>query len=361
MSNTRGKYRSYDARQLINAAKLVREENISVYQASKRFGVPWSSLKDFLAREQDNYENLPKLGRPYALTTDMEIKLYTYIIEMQELGFGLTVSMVRKVAHRLATLGGRENFMNAHNDNASKWWWTNFKKRYNLALRTPENLAAYRASMANKEIISDFYIKLKSLLEKLKIDGMSDRLWNCDETGLSYVVKPQKVITAIGKRYVYKRTYAERGETHTLLACACANGTWIPPMTIFKGVRWNENLTSDCLPNALVKLSPKGWITSEIFLEWFSFFINSIPPDRPVVLIMDSHASHINPDIITLAKENEIYILTLPSHTTHLLQPLDVGVYKSLKSHWSGRINDYMREHPNEKPNRTNFHFILTS
>jgi len=113
----------------------------------------------------------------------------------------------------------------------------NFKKRYNLTLKVPENLAAYRASMANSHMISDFYSKLYSLMIQLGIKDMPDRLWNCDETGLSYVVKPNKVVTAIGKRYVYKRTYADRGETHTLLGCVCANGAWIPPLIIFKGVR----------------------------------------------------------------------------------------------------------------------------
>nr|XP_047138422.1 MFS-type transporter clz9-like [Hydra vulgaris] len=159
---------------------------------------------------------------------------------------------------------------------------------------------------------------------------MPGRLWNCDETGLSYVVKPNKVVTAIGKRYVYKRTYADRGETHTLLGCVCANGSWIPPLIIFKGVRWNDNLKAGCLPNCMVKLSPKGWINSDLFLEWFKFFIDSIPSERPVILFMDSHASHINMDVILLAKENEIYLFTFPAHTSHLLQSLDVGIYKPL-------------------------------
>lgn len=73
---------------------------------------------------------------------------------------------------------------------------------------------------------------------------------------------------------------------------------------------------------------------------------------------MDSHASHINPEVISLASENQIYLFTYPAHTSHLLQPLDVGVYKSLKSNWQQRIDEYMREH-SEKPNRTNFHTIL--
>lgn len=116
--------------------------------------------------------------------------------------------------------------------------------------------------MANNQMICDFYAKLDLLMIKLGVKDMPGRLWNCDETGLSYVVIPNKIITAIGKRYVYKRVYADRSETHTLLGCACANGTWIPPLVIFKGIRWNDNLKTDCLPNSLVKLSPKGSIVS---------------------------------------------------------------------------------------------------
>ncbi|XP_060863002.1 uncharacterized protein LOC132939698 [Metopolophium dirhodum] len=265
------------------------------------------------------------MGRPYALTSDLEIQILNYIIKMQELGFGLTVLQVRKIAHKIATAAGRGSYFNEDNESASKWWWVNFKKRYNLTLRVPENLAAYRALMANSHMISDFYSKLDTLMIQLGIKDMPDRLWNCGKTGLSYVVKPNKVVTDIGKHYVYKRTYADRGETHTLLGCVCANGAWIPPLIIFKGVKWNDNLKTDCLPNCIVKLSPKGWINSE-------FFIDSIPSERPVILFMNSHASHINMDVMTLAKENEIYLFTFPAHTRHLLQPIDVGVYKPLKS-----------------------------
>ncbi|XP_065639898.1 uncharacterized protein LOC136072595 [Hydra vulgaris] len=324
----KGSYRKYANFELVAAAKMVNEQKMSIYKAAKINGVPWSSLKDFLKR--DNVELVPKMGRPYALTSDLEIQILNYIIKMQELGFGLTVLQVRKIAHKIATTAGRGSYFNEYNESASKWWWVNFKKRYNLTLRVPENLAAYRASMANSHMISNFYSKLDLLMIQLGIKDMPGRLWNCDETGLSYVVKPNKVVTAIGKRYVYKRTYADRGETHTLLGYVCANGSWIPPLIIFKGVRWNDNLKADCLPNCMVKLSPKGWINSDLFLEWFKFFMDFIPSERPVILFMDSHASHINMDVILLAKENEIYLFTFPAHTSHLLQPLDVGIYKPL-------------------------------
>jgi len=45
---------------------------------------------------------------------------------------------------------------------------------------------------------------------------------------------------------------------------------------------------------------------------------------------MDSHVSHITPEILSKTSDNGIHLVTFPSYTTHLLQPLDVGVYRPL-------------------------------
>lgn len=96
-----------------------------------------------------------------------------------------------------------------------------------------------------------------------------------------------------------------------------------------------------------------------MFLEWFQFFIDMITSDRPIILLMDFHASHISPSVISLAKENQIFLFTFPIHTSHLLQPLDVGVYKSLKTNSTSSLNEYMKEKPGDKLNRTNLHNLL--
>nr|CAD7448102.1 unnamed protein product [Timema bartmani] len=66
--------------------------------------------------------------------------------------------------------------------------------------------------MTNHETVRDFYEKLGTLMDALGIKYMPERLWNYDETGLFYVVKPGRAITAVDKRYVYKRVYANRAE-----------------------------------------------------------------------------------------------------------------------------------------------------
>ena len=94
--------------------------------------------------------------------------------------------------------------------------------------------------------------------------------------------------------------------------------------------------------------SENGWITSELYLDWFKFFLRNISPARPVLLIQDGHSSHVSIELIELARENNVHLLCLPSHTSHILQPLDVGVFKSFKSNFSKACQKYLTERPGQ-------------
>ena len=90
---------------------------------------------------------------------------------------------------------------------------------------------------------------------------------------------------------------------------------------------FNADETSFCLA-----VSNRGWMTEIKFLDWMkNLFIPSLPDERPVLLIIDEHKSHIQYEVLKLAVENNIEIAKLPAHSTHLLQPLDVSVFKPLK------------------------------
>ena len=51
-------------------------------------------------------------------------------------------------------------------------------------------------------------------------------------------------------------------------------------------------------------------------------FLKHCGSQRPVVLFVDGHASHINLDVIDLARDNDVILFCLPPHTTDTLQPL---------------------------------------
>ena len=73
------------------------------------------------------------------------------------------------------------------------------------------------------------------------------------------------------------------------------------------------------------------------FMEWMDFFLHRILeeggqlPQERHLLILDGHKSHINLEVLMKAKENGIDMISLPSHTSHELQPLDRACFKPFK------------------------------
>ncbi|CAC5369850.1 unnamed protein product [Mytilus coruscus] len=49
--------------------------------------------------------------------------------------------------------------------------------------------------------------------------------------------------------------------------------------------------------------------------------------DKHILLLYDGHRTHITPDIIDWAVEKKIILYVLPPHTSHVLQPIDVGCF----------------------------------
>jgi hypothetical protein len=77
-------------------------------------------------------------------------------------------------------------------------------------------------------------------------------------------------------------------------------------------------------------------MTTFLFKEFLSFFKRSIPSGISLtnkhLFILDGHGSHITLEVIEQAKEFGLDIITLPSHTSHALQPLDVVCFKPFKT-----------------------------
>ena len=109
-----------------------------------------------------------------------------------------------------------------------------------------------------------------------------------------------------------------------------------------------DKLKEGAIPNILFGNSECGCINSQLFVEWFAFFIKNIPPMRPILLIQDGHSSHVSIELIEMTRANDVIVLCLPAHTSHILQPLDVGVFKAFKTSFNKACGNYMRQHPNQ-------------
>ena len=83
--------------------------------------------------------------------------------------------------------------------------------------------------------------------------------------------------------------------------------------------------------------------TYEVFLDHFNKYASQ---DRPVVLLVDSVSSHISMSAFENAKKNGILLYRIIPNATHLMQPLDKGVFGPLKQRWYQVVRAHSREHP---------------
>ena len=60
------------------------------------------------------------------------------------------------------------------------------------------------------------------------------------------------------------------------------------------------------------------------------------------LLILDGHGSHVGLETMQLAASMGLDIVTIPSHTSHALQPLDVNCFKPFKSAYKKERDTYM-------------------
>ena len=78
-------------------------------------------------------------------------------------------------------------------------------------------------------------------------------------------------------------------------------------MIIFSKCFPGGNYRFDGPDDALYVKSESGWIDSELYLLWMrKIFLRHCGSQRPVILFVDGHASHITLDVIDLARKNNV-------------------------------------------------------
>jgi len=113
----------------------------------------------------------------------------------------------------------------------------------------------------------------------------------------------------------------------------------------------NPQLQDGAPAGTLFKCQDNGWMTVELFSEWMAHFIQFAKPDKDpnkkILLILDGHVSHTqNLTALQMAREAGIIMLSLPSHTTHRMQPLDIAFFRPLSSYYGQEADKWIRHNP---------------
>jgi hypothetical protein len=61
------------------------------------------------------------------------------------------------------------------------------------------------------------------------------------------------------------------------------------------------------------------------------------------MLVLDGHRSHLTTEFDHTCTKNNIIPICMPPHSSHLLQPLDIGCFAVLKRRYTQLIEQQMR------------------
>ncbi|EKM59383.1 uncharacterized protein PHACADRAFT_85929, partial [Phanerochaete carnosa HHB-10118-sp] len=161
-----------------------------------------------------------------------------------------------------------------------------------------------------------------------------ENIYNMDEKGIQLGVR-KKVQTLVDhdQRTLY---LIENGlyELVTIIETICTDRTALKPCVIFQAkcinLQWSQNNLCDARYELGVIWLEKNFEPETIKCNCGSALH---------LLISDRHNSHCTYCFIRYAANHNILVVCLLSHTTHALQPCNVGVFGPLASAWKVEVS----------------------
>lgn len=108
----------------------------------------------------------------------------------------------------------------------------------------------------------------------------------------------------------------------TILACVCADGSWIDPTIIFEGnvglrERWIQHLDVD-KHQVFCSTTESGWSNNELAKAWVEQVFDRKTKGKAKrdyrLLLLDGHGSHVTPSFIDYCDSHRILIAIFPPH-----------------------------------------------
>ncbi|KAL0935759.1 transposase [Colletotrichum truncatum] len=245
--------------------------------------------------------------------SDLEEKtIVEYILDLDARSFPPRLSGVEEMANRL--LAERDA------PPVGKRWASNFVKRQ-PQLRT-----------RFFQVIRGWFSLVKNIIAKY---GIADAdIYNFDETGF--------MMGVIASGMPGNREWV------TVIQAINSQGESIPPYIIVAGqYHLSSWYTETSLPGDwAIATSENGWTTNERGIDWirhFDIYTKPRTSGKYRLLVVDGHESHHSAAFELFCQENNIITLCMPAHSSHLLQPLDVGCFQPLKNAYGRQIENKMR------------------
>lgn len=333
----------------------------SASEVSRRFEVPRSTL---IYKSTGKSPEARKMGPAPALGASAEQMLVNWVMGLAQRGFPIykwdLITSVQQICKELRL----PNLFT--NDRPGKKWLYLFLKRHpEIARRTVEKLSKVRAVVTERGI-REWFQEVDSYLTERKLKSVLEdptRVFNCDESNFMMCPKGEKVLGIRGQKNVYEVHQGNDKDNITVLFNVSANGEVAPTMVVYPGKRLPQGARLSMPKNWAIGRSEKGWMNGETFFEYFvNIFYQWLVANNvqfPVIVFLDGHSSHLTYHLSKFCNDHDIVLITLFPNATHVLQPLDVSVFKPLKQGWGQGVHEWRMSNNREKLTKYNFAPIL--
>ncbi len=332
---------SKEARIQLAIQALDRDPELSVRCAARIYNAPEATVRTRRAGAQPRRDCTANAMKMKAVEEDVILK---HILDMDTRGY----------PPRLADVTAMANSLLAERDGGvvGNHWANNFvNRRPELKVKLNRRYDYKRALCEDPKVIQDWFRLVENTKAKYGITNKDT--YNFDETGFQMgIISTGSVVTNSERRGRPKSKQPGNREWVTAIVTVGGAGQTVPPYIIFGGKHhlsaWyqEESLPSDWV----IAVSENGWTTDEHGLAWIRHF-NKHTEGHTVggyrLLILDGHGSHSSAEFDRHCKDNKIITLCMPPHSSHLLQPLDVGCFSPLKVAYGRQAERLIRNHVN--------------
>lgn len=139
-----------------------------------------------------------------------------------------------------------------------------------------------------------------------------------------------------------------------------AIGGHVRPVWIFPRVHFKIDILSGDAAFSIGAANPTIWSNYMFDVDYLKYFMacELSGNEDPVCLILDKNYSQLSIATISVAK-NDIYLLTLPSHTTHKLRPLNCTICGPFGTYGNIRLNDWILSNLSKLQHSTVFQLLF--
>ena len=218
-------------------------------------------------------------------------------------------------------------------------WVQRFKERHpEIGGIYARQLEYARRDGASYEHVERWFRAVASKFEEHSYEPSN--IWNMDESGFGVGEEQSIKVLVYLDAAMKQRVIGGKQEWVTDIECISAAGEALPPLLIFKGANVNARWINERSPAGwFFATSENGWTSNNLGLAWLKTVFEPLTREKAAgrqrLLIADGHGSYIRGDFIAYCMENQIDLLIMPPHCSHILQPLDVGVFSAFKRYHS--------------------------